>query len=260
MTQQDAPELHQFAHSHFNEKARWALDFKNVPHRRRTYLPGPHAGAIRKLSGASETPVLLMGGLAVGGSAAIIDALEAAWPEPALYPSDPETRREALALQARFDTGLGPAIRRALFAELVMEPGYLCRLFARHASPPVRLVYRALQPVTKGIIRSAMNLDDKAAVEAGHMATREALDFVAERAGPDGYLAGDRFSVADLTVAALLAPACNPGHPDMALPSPRPERIEAWLAKWDAHPGAEWVRSIYRKHRPVRAVSQPAAA
>src|SRR6267143_212223 len=36
------PELHQFRLSHFNEKARWALDFKGVPHVRRSYLPGPH--------------------------------------------------------------------------------------------------------------------------------------------------------------------------------------------------------------------------
>ena len=29
--------LHQFLYSHFNEKARWALAFKGVPHERRSY-------------------------------------------------------------------------------------------------------------------------------------------------------------------------------------------------------------------------------
>jgi len=37
-------ELLQFRHSlsPSNEKLRWALDIKRVPHRRRSLLPGPH--------------------------------------------------------------------------------------------------------------------------------------------------------------------------------------------------------------------------
>src|SRR6059058_1859108 len=36
------PVLWHFTVSHFNEKARWALDFKRVPHVRRALLPGFH--------------------------------------------------------------------------------------------------------------------------------------------------------------------------------------------------------------------------
>jgi hypothetical protein len=43
--------LHQFLYSHFNEKARWALDHKGIPHQRRAYLPGPHRPAMQRLSG-----------------------------------------------------------------------------------------------------------------------------------------------------------------------------------------------------------------
>jgi hypothetical protein len=50
--------LHQFPASHFNEKARWALDWKGLPHRRASYLPGPHAPRIRRLTGQTATPVL----------------------------------------------------------------------------------------------------------------------------------------------------------------------------------------------------------
>jgi hypothetical protein len=35
-------ELIQFRYSPYNEKVRWALDFKRVPHVRRSLLPGPH--------------------------------------------------------------------------------------------------------------------------------------------------------------------------------------------------------------------------
>lgn len=35
--------LHPFPASHYNEKARWALDLKAVPHDRVSLLPGPPA-------------------------------------------------------------------------------------------------------------------------------------------------------------------------------------------------------------------------
>jgi len=91
-------------------------------------------------------------------------------------------------------------------------------------------------------------------------AIRAGLDHVAAEAGPEGYLAGDRFTVADLAAAALLAPACNPPHPDMEFPQPRPARLDAWLNEWADHPGTAWVRSIYAKHRPQRVLPLRAPA
>jgi hypothetical protein len=46
-----AVELLQFRHSPYNEKVRWALDLKRVPHRRRSLLPGPHLRTVRRLAG-----------------------------------------------------------------------------------------------------------------------------------------------------------------------------------------------------------------
>lgn len=255
-----ALELHQFPHSHYNEKARWALDFKSVPHKRISYLPGPHAAAMRKLAGTTETPVLKIGGLVIAGSAAIIDALEANYSDPPLYPADPEQRREALALQSWFDEEVGPGIRRALFAELTQELGYLCKLFASEKPLHTRLFYRAALPIARGTIKASMSINEPGAVEAGYRVTQAALDRVAAQAGSSGYLVGDSFSVADLTAAALLAPACNPPHPDMEFPLPRPARIDAWFGRWAGHPGAQWVRTIYRKHRPRRVLPLRAAA
>jgi glutathione S-transferase len=63
-------ELLQFRHSPYNEKIRWALDLKRVPHRRRSLLPGPHMGVVKKLTGRTQTPVLVMAdGTAINGSA-----------------------------------------------------------------------------------------------------------------------------------------------------------------------------------------------
>jgi glutathione S-transferase len=54
-------ELFQFHGSHFNEKARWALDLKEVPHRRHALLPEPHMPRMRMLTRQSQTPALRIG-------------------------------------------------------------------------------------------------------------------------------------------------------------------------------------------------------
>ena len=63
-------ELLQFRHSPYNEKVRWALDLKRVPHVRRSLLPGPHLRTVRALTGRTTTPVLRAGETVIDGSAA----------------------------------------------------------------------------------------------------------------------------------------------------------------------------------------------
>jgi glutathione S-transferase len=91
---------------------------------------------------------------------------------------------------------------------------------------------------------------DPAAVARAFERTRQALDEVAKEVGPSGQLAGEAFGVADLACASLLAVLVDPPHPDMAWPRPLPERLEAFLARWAPHPGAQWVMVQYGRHRP----------
>lgn len=247
----DGPiELIQFPRSHFNEKARWALDLKRVPHTRRSLLPGPHAGTVKKLTGQTMVPVVGFGGHWVHGSAQIIDELERRFPEPALYPSDPQLRQRALDIQRHFDEDVAAHIRRSLFAAMLDEPAYIVSVFAGHRSLPVRLAYRATFPLAKGMMTKSMNLADPAAIEEAARVTAEALEFVLKESGPEGYLVGDSFSVADLTAAAILAPAADPPDSPMCKPRPMPPNSRAWLERWADHPGCDWVRQIYAKHRP----------
>jgi glutathione S-transferase len=245
--------LHQFPFSHYNEKARWGLDWKGVPHARETWLPGPHAPQIQRLSGQTMTPVLVLDGQAISGSARILDALEQRFPERPLLPADPLLRRRALEIQERFDREVGPAARTVLFSVLIDEPDYLARVFAGHRSLPVRALYRATLPFVRGRIAKANGTTDPAGVERAFEVTRQALDLVAKEVGGRGQLVGDAFSVADLTCASLLAVLTQPPHPDMRRPEPMPERIEALLATFASHPALQWVHEQYRLHRPPSA-------
>lgn len=245
-----APELIQFPHSHYNEKARWALDWKRVSHTRRSLLPGPHALTVRRLTGATQVPVLRVDGEVVAGSARIVEALERRHPDPPLYPSDPEQRRRALEIQTWFDEEVGPRVRQAIFAVFLDEPAYVVRLFASERPPWVRALYRASLPVVRLAMKRSMGLDAADAVPRAHATTREALDFVAKHAGPEGYLVGDRFSVADLAAASLLAPITSPPDSPMARPEPMPDAFCRLMEGWADHPGVAWVLERYRSDRP----------
>ena len=107
-----APVLWHLKVSHYNEKARWALDYKGIPHVRRAVEPGRHRRMARELTGGSTFPVLSLDGEAIGDSTQIIAALERRKPDPPLYPTDPGERRRALELEEFFDEELGPYTRR----------------------------------------------------------------------------------------------------------------------------------------------------
>lgn len=250
-TSSDRPVLHQFLSSHFNEKARWAFDWKGVPHERVCYLPGPHMPAIRRMTGQTATPVMVAGAEVVAGSAAIIDWLEAHHPEPALYPDDPVAREQALEIQREFDANVGPAVRTALFSVIIDEPTFLCDTFSRHRGALGRGAYRATFPIAKRLMSRAHQTDSADKVDQAFEVTRLALDRVAKQVGPNGVLVGDAFGVADLTCAALLAPLVETGHADMARPEPVPQSVQAFLARWADHEAAHWVRDQYARHRPA---------
>jgi glutathione S-transferase len=74
-----------------------------------------------------------------------------------------------------------------------------------------------------------------------------------EEVRPTGYLAGDSFSVADLTLAALVAPIVAP----LQFPYRQPHRQHPLfepLRELLAGSGlGEWAREIYSRHRGVSA-------
>src|SRR5688500_13740982 len=106
-----APVLWHIPFSNFNEKARWALDFKGVAHRLREAPPGLHPLWAWRLGGGRTFPLLVIDGQAIGDSTRIIEELERRQPEPPLYPVDPAERARALALEDHFDEE--PRPRRA---------------------------------------------------------------------------------------------------------------------------------------------------
>ncbi len=246
------PELFQFAVSHYNEKARWALDFKKVPHIRHSLLPGPHMRTVKRLSGQTLIPVLRHGEKVVAGSAAIVEYLERTFADPAkhpkLYPTNAKTRDAALAIQRRFDEEIGSPVRLAAFGSLLTNAGYAARYFTMNKRGAKYALYRAMFPGARILIRKSYQMTPENLAK-GCQILEEALDYVAETSAKTGYLVGDGFTIADLTAAALLTPAVD--APETGYPKNLPggEEHQAWFARRAEHPGAAWVREMFRKHR-----------
>jgi glutathione S-transferase len=246
--------LWQFTSSHYNEKARWALDYKRVPHIRRSLVPGFHIATVKRLTGQTAVPVLQMNGRVIHDSTRIIAALEESNPDPPLYPHDADERRRALELEDFFDEELGPHIRRAGFYLLLPHRDVVVGMFSQESGPLTRAAFRLSFPLLRIGMRKAMRIDAEGA-ELGRFKTLAALDRIELEIEPSGYLVGDRFSVADLTAAALLSPLVAPPEFPYPLPKPLPQEMVAFRDSVAGRRAFQWVLDIYRRHRGASAAT-----
>ncbi|MGH2984997.1 MAG: glutathione S-transferase family protein [Solirubrobacterales bacterium] len=242
------PLLWQYSFSNFNEKARWALDFKRIPHRRRSLMPGgPRAMAFSR--GDGTLPVLDLDGERIVDSTRIIEALERRFPERPLYPEDPAERRQALELEDYFDEHAGHDMRRVGFWELRDERAYGGSFLTTDQGRAKRLAVRAAMPLVFPVAWRFMNERydfTEEAAERSRAALVVALDRIeSERHGGE-FLVGASFTVADLTAAALLYPLAWPPEYPYEVPEPPPSEFFDSLRD---HPAVAWIADTYRRHR-----------
>jgi glutathione S-transferase len=239
------PVLWQYNFSNFNEKARWALDYKGIPHERRSLLPNMPRALWFSMRGT--LPVLDLNGTRIVDSTRIIEALETHYPVPALYPAADDERQRALELEDFFDEHAGHELRRAAFYELRAHPEYVGELLTAGKSAATRRVFQTLISMPGSMAyanhRYRIYPDD---VERAKVKVVAALDRIVAEAQPSGYLVGSSFTVADLTAAAVLFPLAWP--PELQYPYPRPPSLEL-LDGLRTHPGVEWIGEMYRRHR-----------
>ncbi|MGH2837455.1 MAG: glutathione S-transferase family protein, partial [Thermoleophilaceae bacterium] len=240
--------------SHFNEKARWALDFKGIPHERRSVFPGMQELRARTLRGGTSTlPVVDIDGTRIGDSTRIIEQLELRWPEPPLYPADPDERQRALELEDFFDEHCAHELRRALFDPLLQHP----ELMAEATGTDHRRggsVVGVLFPIVNRAVRFKYDVNPERAAEARRV-VEAAMDRIEQERGPSGYLVGDSFSVADLGAAAILSVLVRP--PEFPYhqvdPSKDPPELREWWEPLAERPAWKYVLEMYARHRGVSA-------
>ena len=235
--------------SHYSEKIRFALAYKNVEHERRTPLVGLHGPLAMLLtrSGHRRLPVMRVDGETIADSTAIIAALEERYPEPPLYPDDPDDRARALMLEDYFDETLAPALRLFVWYHQLREDGGFIDAVAPNGSGGRLRALKAMAPLAGPVVRADYGARAGRADDA-RRTLLEVADRIEAELQPSGYLVGDRFSVADLAGAALFTPLlCPPGREFP--PRTQAQPVLDLREELEHRPAGQWVHDIYVRHR-----------
>jgi glutathione S-transferase len=212
----------------------------------------------RRLRAGRTVPILKLNGRTIGDSTKIIEEIERRWPEPPLYPVDPEERSRALDLEEYFDEQCGHDLRRVLFNDNLAEPERFLAMLYGADHPRIGLL-KMLSPLFCEVVKRRFRIRPDT-VEKSRARVRAAFDKTEADVGPSGYLVGASFTVADLTAASILAPLVMPPEfPYIKLhPAERTPQSRRFRDSLKERPGFKWVEEIYARHRGTSA-EMPAA-
>jgi glutathione S-transferase len=224
--------LYQLHWSHYVEKVRWALDFKDVEWQAVEVDPFTkkemrHLRCRTSLeAGRKEYTVPTVHDPATGAilseSSSIIEYLEQTYPAPTLHLTD-EVKRWMLW----FDSTVGLAGRRLAYTQIALEdPSILSGLFLPQfpaGSLKANVAGRVIAGVLTRRFRFRHNRADRVFEQLA-----QCLLTAAERLTSHAYLVGNQFTAADLTLAALMRPVVLvPYFRD----HPRLQRLFEWRAQ-----------------------------
>lgn len=242
--------LYQFAISHYCEKVRWALDYKQLNYETTNLLPGQHIKTVQKLTSGAGTsvPVLVHDDEIIQGSSDILDYLDATFPEKPLTPDDEPARARALSWEQRLDEEAGPAVRCYAYHHFLQRPKVVIPLLTAGTPFYNRFLLSLVFSRVNETMRKWMKINEKTANES--QAVIEALlNELAQAYSQQPFLAGEAFSRADLTAAAIFAPLFQPEPYPVPWPKPAriPKDIQAWLNRWQ--PQLQVLDNVYSDYR-----------
>jgi len=154
--------------------------------------------------GAGTVPALRLDGARVQGSLAIARALDARWPEPPLFPSEPAARARVEEIEAWGDGPLQSVARRIILWTLLHSPDGV-RAASKDAKlrlqPPDHLLYPASWPLLR--VDAFINGATADTVQTDLAALPEMLERV-DASIANGEVGGDPPTAADYQIAGSL--------------------------------------------------------
>ena len=223
--------------SHYCEKARWALDRAGMSYDEEMHLPVFHSVAVRRAGGTRMVPVLVTPHGPIEDSTRIVEWIDAMLPEERrLFPHEAALRAEVSRWEDRFDRDLGPATRRWGYGHILTDRARALAILGRYAPAWEFAALKLAWPAARALIGRGLGVTPDGVARSFAKVNAVFDDVGAALADGRRYLAGDRFTAADLAFASLAAPALLPdgyakwlGGRDEMPPSMRPQ-VEAWRA------------------------------
>lgn len=252
--------------SHYNEKARWALDRFAVPYQEEPYMPIFHLWPVfwktlfrkslgkkaDRVSSPLSTPVLILeDGSCLCDSALIVKYVSEHFstPDTSLYPSE-----EVVALEQHVHDMLGPHTRRVAYFYGLADPALMFDVADKNVSASQAAWFRRVYPLVKGVIMRNLRVSAEAAEKSLRYVEKEFADIEQRLADGRRYLLHDRFTAADLAFACMSAPILLPTQeegygayfpPQSALPAPLVELIQ----KFRLSTAGQFALRMFREER-----------
>jgi len=238
--------LYQFPISHYCEKIRWALDYKNIGYEIKNLLPGLHLSRTRKLAPDTCVPILVDGDRVIQGSDSIITYLDETYAGQSLTPETGQLKNEALEWEQYVDREVGIHVRRCCYHVLLEHPDIVIPFFTHQGPWYGKLYIFCVYPKLKKAMRKYMNINQESE-QRSRERLRVVIDKLHSHLQQNAFLVGDQFSRADLSAASLLAPLCMPEKYGLNWPDQLPPEFEALVDGFQ--PKLNWVEEIYDKYR-----------
>ena len=238
--------LYQFPISHYCEKARWALEYKNLEYKKENLLPGLHIKKAKQLANKTSLPILVHNGNVIHESKNIITYLDQTFSDNKLTPEDKKLKQAALQWEEFVDKEIGPDVRSLCYHTLLDHPEITIPFFTVGGPWYGNLVMKFTYPKMSLQMRNFMQLNEKTVAQINQRLTI-AIDKLYSHINTKEFFVGDTFTRADLAAASLLAPLCRPYKYGLAWPDVYPEPLHSTVANFGNK--LSWVTATYDKFR-----------
>ena len=195
-------ELHQFEASHYCEKVRLLLDYKQLPYKTIEVVPGIGQIDLYRLSGQRQVPVLKDGEVVVSDSSAIAQYLEKTYPERSIIPAAPKQKGICLALETMADESIGTNGRKAMIGAFNQHPNFRTALLPISTPDVLKTAVGAVPSNVLSLLGMGVGFGPEDVKSATDI-LRQDLEAVCLILQEQPYLCGDEPCLADFAVAGL---------------------------------------------------------
>lgn len=242
--------LYQFPLSHYCEKARWLLDFKDLEYSVKNLFPATHRVVTLWKANSTTVPLVKDGKEWIGDSTELAFYLDAKYILRPLLSSNPNLRRQAIILEDLADKA-GIHVRRWAYSQALASEQITDLLFNDY--PLVKPFKKQLAPLVKRGIGQAYQVNpEKGAISLQKML--KTMDDIEEKLIANGgrYLVGDCLSLADISVASLFVPLLALKNTPWETLTPQNELMEQVYQQTLDRPLGQWIMRLYQEERQPR--------
>lgn len=252
-------ELYQFEASHYSEKIRLILDYKQLPYRAVEVTPGVGQIDLFRLSGQRQVPVLKDGNEVIPDSTAIAKYLDRQYPDRPIIPSAPAQRGLCLMMESWGDESIGLNARKVMIGAFNQHPNFRTAFLPETTPDPFKTLLGAVPGNVLNLLGTGVGLGPDT-VKTATDALKQDLEALCLLLANRPYLVADQPTLADFTVAGLSMYIKFPSRHYVDLPAGICDKGVPGLADDPAfQPFFDWRDRLYADYRQPRDLTPSAS-